>query len=302
MSVNDGIWIFIGRPWHYGGNQHATRCPTAHPADNLSLIDQIVSIPHGIPHIQIFEVIVVVLLAALGINLVSSGIESYFQIKEVASITFGFLIIMISIVSLVFSPGNSLRKQFKFSGVVVFDKNEEFIEVDRYDFSDEFLRFTKALSAENKALESLIKCAKSAIIYENNRSNHNKKLAESNKLIVEIVEYYFLSELSNHLQSYFNNESDFPKEYVQEITRKDIPGILLQNRALELFSRPMRDREAFMEFHGDEDEDDLSAGQTVYAFGKDGQMFSKFDLNLPRGTIIERRNEGSIDIKHDFSE
>ncbi|MGM3217858.1 hypothetical protein ACSQ5K_24225 [Pseudomonas sp. PhalM4] len=66
---------------------------------------------------------------------------------------------------------------------------------------------------------------------------------EAGKLIVEATEYYILEELSTHLTDYFG-QSELESKRLQELSREDIPDIVFNNRFLDTFSRPMRERAA----------------------------------------------------------
>ena len=71
--------------------------------------------------------------------------------------------------------------------------------------------------------------------------------------------------------------------------RVDIPSVLLSNRFLELFSQPMAQRPAFV---GMSDNDN-----TVAAWSADGAFFEKFDLILPKGSIVKRPEKNKIAIE-----
>jgi hypothetical protein len=82
----------------------------------------------------------------------------------------------------------------------------------------------------------------------------------------------------------------FKKQTLSTYGRKDIPSVLLTNTFLELFSRPMAERPAFVGFGTDNE-------NTVYAIGADGVIFEKFDLTLPKGSAVKRPEKNKIVIE-----
>ena len=67
---------------------------------------------------------------------------------------------------------------------------------------------------------------------------------KGHQLIIEATEYYVLEKLSSHLTDYFNRPH-FDEQELHTFARNDIPDVLLSNRFLELFSKPMEDRPLF---------------------------------------------------------
>lgn len=118
---------------------------------------------------------------------------------------------------------------------------------------------------------------------------HEKnKLSKSAELLVEAAEFVVLEQLSHHLSEYFNNsESD---ESIKELSRKDIPHILLENRILNLLTSPFEDRAIFAKSKMTIPDD----GELVSIRGSDGSMYQKFDLVLPIGTKVSRTENGSL--------
>jgi hypothetical protein len=110
-------------------------------------------------------------------------------------------------------------------------------------------------------------------------------------LICEAIEYYVLNELSMHLTGYFNDKK-FKKENLKEFERNDVPEVLLRNRFMELFSKPMEERPHFV----DQSFEKKAYGETVLAFSG-GALFEKFQLVLPERSIVRRLEENKIQIE-----
>lgn len=100
-----------------------------------------------------------------------------------------------------------------------------------------------------------------------------------------------------HLSGYFVNNPNVDEHELTEIGRRDIPSVLLENHFLELFSKPMEEREAFLPSGKG-----MSVRQNhkvVFASGKGGAIFDHFELNLPHGTTVSRIDPRSIQLKTD---
>lgn len=135
------------------------------------------------------------------------------------------------------------------------------------------------LFIENPAQEKLWK---HSIDNEDSISNRT----EFNSIIEESIEYFCLKLLSYSLGERFNSERG--DHMVAKLGRKDLPQILLENRFLELFSRMMKDRPAFM------DHQPPTEGEVVIAYGKNGEIYSRFELFLPIESIVSKTADGSI--------
>jgi len=106
-------------------------------------------------------------------------------------------------------------------------------------------------------------------------------------LIVEATEYYVLETLSTHLTDYFN-QSELDSARLKEFSREDVADIVFKNRFLDTFSRPMRERAAFVR---DSPKTSNHMDRVVAFYGSNGVRYSKFDLVLPIGARIERRSQ-----------
>ena len=76
----------------------------------------------------------------------------------------------------------------------------------------------------------------------------------------------------------------FDKKQLIEFDRNDIPDILLSNRFLELFSKPMEQRASFKK----KAKDDKSPGKIVMSMGEKGELFNEFEFTLPKGSKVTK--------------
>lgn len=169
------------------------------------------------------------------------------------------------------------------------DDKKEISRVRRYSYGDDLSSFLSAAFAENDALRTLWHKKPPGLPIA--RVDGNKlvlgEVSQANKLIVEATEYYVLKQLSLHLSRYFNSAS-FSEKELKQYSRNDVPDVLLQNRFMELFSRPMDQRPAFVE---------RGSGNVVFASGPGGVRYDRFELTLPKGSSLTRIGEGAIAIK-----
>lgn len=126
----------------------------------------------------------------------------------------------------------------------------------------------------------------------NGRSVPVEYASYQKELIRQAAEYFFLQSLSKHLVSYFSGET-FKKENLMTYMRKDIPDVLLSNRILEMFSHPVEDRAAFVEYlKSKDDTKGIVAMQT-----STGLRYEQFHLTLPKGSKIRRPENHKIEIE-----
>lgn len=244
---------------------------------------------------NLLEVLVIAVIVALGVNVFSAGLVGFFDLPHSNTLIIGILLIFIGSLLLIknIKPINS--GEFAFEAAICVDKeSKELIPIEGYLFAEEISKFVTAICTENKAIHKLWTDDPigSGISFDDGK--HVLKKPKSNLLLIEAVEYFVLRSLSLHLNSYFiKNELSSDGELIT-LERKNIPSVLLENRYLDLFSKPMEEREAFIK-HGN----GPVHGKVVYALGKGGVIFDHFDLMLPKGSSVTREKNSSISIKTD---
>lgn len=241
---------------------------------------------------NLFEILIIAVLVALGVNILASGLIGYLDLSFLQSVSIGLLLVILG--ALVFlrnaHPINS--GMYSYKGLVCLEKDtSDLLAIEGYDFTEEVSKYIKALCAENKAFLKIWSDEPigSGLSFEDNKATHKKP--KSNDLLIEAVEYYVLRKLALHLSGHFNSNALVSEEYLVTLERKNIPEILLGNRFIDMFSRPMEEREKFLG-HGSHP----PHGKVVYAFGRDGAIFDHFEMVLPKGSSIIRENDSSISI------
>jgi hypothetical protein len=242
------------------------------------------------------EILVIAICAALGVDLVAHGLILHWGVDPIASLVIGLLLCSFSLLILVGRVTSRRTRSQSYTGFFIYNRNSnKLVLVPRYGFSEALSRYLEAALSENKALKLIWDKEPLRESEEIERRKAKGKSKEemlemwqkltrgrSYQLIREATEYFVLDRLSTHLTDYFNDEQ-FRKENLKEFRRDDVPDVLLKNRFLELFSKPMEERAAFIgKTEGRED-----WGETVAAF-TEGAIYERFDLVLPKESIVRR--------------
>ncbi|RIJ31507.1 hypothetical protein [Henriciella algicola] len=254
---------------------------------------------------RLIQLLAVAILLSLGIGLISSAITAILNAHPlwigaggVISTTLGVILVA---QSTLFSPA----EEIKIGGILIFGDDEgRPIYVRNYRFAEEFHRNFSALVAENKAILKNWNDSNIEFNVEELRNVDIKSESYRNAVIREGVEYFLLDRLSTHLTDYFNIKEE--KSQINTFKRSDVPEILLRNRFLELFSKPQEERESFIEHDmkpkeipelpAGMKELDIGEGEVVWSSGRDGAIFSQFDLVLPNGSRVARVSPNKIRI------
>lgn len=240
---------------------------------------------------NLIELIILVILAALGVNLIAGYLLTFVILSPVVTVVVGVILCVGSVLYLAARLLSRRVESRTYEAFLVYNKNKnEIILVPRYDFSERIYAYMKSASVENSALKILWE--KEPLKDMLDKTNDKGKRPKSAQLLSEVTEYFVLNELSVHLTDYFAAKG-FKKGSLKRYGREDIPEVLLKNRYLELFSRSMEDRPAFMDVINEK----KGRGEVVYAYGTGGVLFDKFDLVLPKKSIIRRLGDNRIEIE-----
>ncbi|WP_097340885.1 hypothetical protein [Escherichia coli] len=241
---------------------------------------------------NIFEVFIVAVLIALGVNILSSGVVGYFNLSFLKMIVVGALLIILGATIFLRNAYPMNNGKYDFEGVVCLDnEKKELISIEGYDFSEEVSRYLKGLCAENKAIHKSWTEGPIGYAFDFKGKGVNSKKMKANALFIEAIEYYVLRKLALHLSSYFNDDESFSDDYLVKLDRKSIPDVLMGNRFIDTFSRAMDEREQFMDYSSLP-----SIGKVVYAYGNGGAIFDHFEIVLPKSSSLTRESDSSISI------
>ncbi|WP_029652248.1 hypothetical protein [Marinobacter daepoensis] len=231
----------------------------------------------------LMEILIVGFL--IGVCASVTGALAYEGLKEHSAWLYiglvSLLVICIFFLSKKFT--RSGKAKISVEGFIIHLKEENQIQrVPRYQFSEEISRFLGSAFNENEALKRQWDKEPLLHIFSQKKGESSEA---SLKLIREASEYYIIETLSTHLTDYFNQEN-YDNSELKELSREDVPTILLNNRFMELFSAPMENRSVF----DSEDHVGVAGGEVVMSMGPNGAFYSRFDLVLPKGAKVTREN------------
>jgi hypothetical protein len=256
------------------------------------------------------ELVIVAVAISLGINIWANLLGA--QLTPNWLLTVSVALIAIGCWILIRRVAPRINRQIFLTGFLPIEKKDQrIIVVPRYEFSRQMGTFFRALFHENKALEKIWKASNVASNDLTGKEKEKEKAGK--KLVEEAVEYFVLSRLSMALSSHFVNNEDIEVDGAEIVTleRKDIPSVLLDNRFLDLLSRPLEERETFVSTSKQKSKrlDILQGSRIVYAITADGAVYDYFELILPRGSQVTREADAlrintkrfSLSFEIDFS-
>jgi hypothetical protein len=242
---------------------------------------------------KLIENLFILFLLAFGINLIANQIPIFFKIDPLFSIIFGIALILLTFLYFIRQIILRRHRHQKYKAFVIFNEREnKIVNVPHYDFSYDQVSYLNAAFAEN---ENLRKFWDSHPMDDfpscDDKSVNNQKII---KLFNELTEYLVLRQMCFKLEAYFHNP-DFRETEFKTYERDDIPEILSKNRFLEIMSLPPSERHLF----DYRDESDESFGKIYYCNGKNGAIFDRFELILPKNCILKKPKDNIIVIESD---
>lgn len=251
--------------------------------------------------IEVIEILLLAVGLSTGINLISTYMGIVLDVRIIARI--GIVIIVISILYILFLKRPDTSNTIETSAVLsVSAKTNELLEVEGYNYNNDFMNCLSSLFRENKLLKE--QWTKDPIghydYYGKKISDDAFKDSRNRKLIKEITEYVYLEHLSMHLSAYFENSS-YNKKFLTSLSRDDSSEIIMSNRVVDLFTKKLEDRiktrkkDRVMEILK---EDDNELPELHYKT-VNGIIYRKFELILPKNSKISRNVNGGIDISND---
>lgn len=238
------------------------------------------------------ELVIAAILLSLSVNLISSSIMELKWISPLWAFVLASLLAVMCGIYFVVKLLWYRTHTHNFRGFIILDsKKNAIVDIPRYDYGRDLHKYMQAAFAENMAIKKMWdkEPVDKDFCYEKENSRISYTKGKGHHLVSEATEYYVLENLSTHLTDYFNRP-DFDDHNLHTFARNDIPDVLLSNRFLELFSKPMEDRTVFSA----DDGDFPHGGEVVMAMGEGGAFYSRFDLTLPKGARVSRSKSNSI--------
>lgn len=229
---------------------------------------------------RLIEIIISAVFIGFGISLTASSLSLLDKFSPLIGLYLGLFICSFSIIFIAYKIFGRKVEEYSYKAFFILnEKKNKILNIEGYSFSESLSKYFRTAFAENKALEYI--WSTEPLLLQN-----QPKIPEprSMNLIRESIEYFLLDNLTTHLIDYFK----FPAKSGKNICvfeRDKIPSILLKNRFLELFSRPMEDREAFNGIY-----EMINQDEKTYILEVDGAIYRKFEMVLPFKSQIRRDN------------
>ena len=245
------------------------------------------------------ELVMTAVLVSIGVNLCSTGIVALFVVEHsaITLICIGTAVWMGVLAKIAYSKSKALDQTVKLQGFIVYNKKtKKLIGIPEYEISTDMIRYLQSAFYENKALETLWMqdtIDKFKVVSSDTEKRVVAISTHSGAILIELLEYCILEQLSLHLSAFFNDDS---REKVQVVKREDIPDILLKNRFLKLFSEEMLNRSAFTNDKVFKDNTENESGKVVYAKYLSGALYNHFDLVLPQNSKVSRKSKNELKI------
>lgn len=235
---------------------------------------------------KIIELIIVAVFLGFGISLTSSSITIIEGFKPMQGIYIGGIICFSSVIYISLKVFVNRKRRYLYKGFIILNELEnKIVDIPGYGLSGIRGYFESAF-LENKDLESIWN--KDPLKLQDELKTPEPR---SMDILREALEYFLLNQLSVHLNDYFRYPLKENKN-ISVIQREHIPSVLLSNRFLELFSKPMKDRAAFIDIEQENEE------QEWYILDVEGGSYQKFNLVLPYKSKVIRTNKNVIEIRN----
>ncbi len=250
--------------------------------------------------IFIFDNIIVAIFLSFGISFIVSALAEFFKGKYLVFFISGLFCILFVLLIKIFNFYTLRKHQICTEALLVVDDKARLGKVYRYYFNEKFIEILISVCRENKTFKE---CWEKAFKkeYTNNSKYVSqdyvliKKITDDEarkyfkeekicKFINELTEYIFIEWLSDKLEMYFGDNT----KNITVLNRSNIADYLLDNRVLDLISKPFEDREKFLSKIKDK-EDNIDDIYTL--LGDDDVEFNKFELKLPPKTILKKEGK-----------
>lgn len=238
------------------------------------------------------EILITSIIVAFGINILTTGILGFFKLEDkyILLIIIGLIFSLIIIICYSILKIKQQNAKIEINGLIIYDaKNNKIIDIPEYDISNDMVKYLSAAFSESKVLADNWNNGKIGLNID--FIGENKKQDLNNNIIIELIEYSFLSTLSTLLEDYYNI-NNIRNEDIKSISFDELPVLLRNNSFLKLFSEDMDNREVFLDFSRPPSN---TGEEIVYAIGKNGVIFDKFDLKLPKEIKIKKDNATKIE-------
>jgi hypothetical protein len=237
---------------------------------------------------SILQIIIVSIILAFGIRFIGQGLSEILEFEKFDNIYFGLIFVLLAMTFFAFTLFKQKEKEYTVRGFIIYNKTtNQIIDIPEYKYGMKMKKYFDSSFAENKGLEKVWDK------YKVNDYKASKNVTTGQDLLYQATEYFFINNLSSHLMAYFHSEK-FKSSKLNTFKRNDIPQILFDNSFLDLFSKSMDKREAFVDSYKGEDDD---PNITHISSESNGHLYENFRLTLPKKCKVTKPSKNILEIK-----
>lgn len=251
---------------------------------------------------QNIEVLIISVIVALGINLLSTGLTSLFNLDNntLLLIIIGSVLSILVIFLYMILRIKSFDSVTEINGCFIFNKRKkDILPINNFQVSIDMKDYLNALLLERKdEKEKLDKCD-----YINSEDCYAPNEFEDDyfkNIISSLIEYLILNNLSSYLNDYYNETTDNVIEY----NINNLPDEIKNNIFLSTIAKDISTRDVFGRKNIGLSEicrkNDSGDEEVFISRTSDGYIYNKFIMLLPKYSKIYKDyiNELTIDTRY----
>lgn len=196
----------------------------------------------------LLEIILTAIFISFGLNLV---VYSFSNLNgfNIIIFTVGPIIVICALIILIYNNFKKFNRTITLKGFIIYDAMEnKLINVDYYKLSNELVSNLNSAFEENESLRTIWTTIPLRSVF--GPIEIAGYATSSKEIVEELFEYFIFHRLSSTFHQFFTH-NEFKEKDLKIYDRKDIPDTLLNNRFLNLFSKPIEQREAFKDVEPD---------------------------------------------------
>lgn len=231
---------------------------------------------------DLYKNLLLVALLSTGISLCANYLSAYKSPKWI--LWAGIVCIFVVFIAYIISFYKSKSFVIKTDSLFITNKQGVLVPIKRYRMAENMSSYLNSVFSENKAYE---KMWTGAFTKDSKLTNvDDKKIVD---FVGELIEYTFIEWFSTQLKDYFKS---IESQELEILTRENISDYILNNRILEMISKPYEDREKFSEYS-----DTLTEKGKIGMIYYNGTIYHNFKLKLPKRSSLYRK-DGFLYIKN----
>jgi hypothetical protein len=254
---------------------------------------------------DLYKSFILVAILSVGLALIVNALSNCFKDYNLYIFLGGLLLVLIVVADIIYRFYKRKSFVLQTESILVLDKKGDVIHIPFFRFHNDMEEALNSVFTENKALRKIWDqsfCEESDKEKVENTNKDEKEVSkgkpiirivkiddsEMNRntkgfpLVNEATEFLFLDWLSKKLEAYF--QDDEIKKSLLVLNRKNIPQILLENRIIDIISKPYEEREQFVDVVDENTKEDV-----YFMNSKNGVFFQKFELILPRKSSMKMK-------------